>query len=208
MAFDPKKHHRRSIRLEAYDYAEEGAYFVTVCTQDEGDVFGVLVEDEMRLNGAGAMAQAVWDELPAHYPGVETDAFIVMPNHIHGIIILQHPPPVGAAPRGRPNPDNVAAPRGHADTNAPPHVRPGTATTGQPPGGASTLLSLPDVVHRYKSLSTKRYADGVRTRGWPRFPGRLWQRNYYERIIRDEDELNALREYIHTNPARWTEEHG
>jgi putative transposase len=94
MRFHPERHHRRSIRLKGYDYRQAGAYFVTVCTQDRSFLFGEMVHGEMRLNDAGKMVYDVWNELPAFYPGVQTDAFIVMPNHIHGIIIL-----VGADPR-------------------------------------------------------------------------------------------------------------
>jgi REP element-mobilizing transposase RayT len=104
--------------------------------------------------------------------GGEIDAFVVMPNHIHGIIIL-----VGAGPRACP-------------------------ALGQPQGVAPTL-SLPDVVHRFKTMTTKRYADGVEQCGWRLFPGRLWQRNYYEHIIRNEGDLDAIRRYIACNPLRW-----
>jgi REP element-mobilizing transposase RayT len=88
MRYDPKEHHRRSIRLRDYDYAQAGAYFVTVCAEGHTCLFGDVIDDEMRLNDAGRMVQAVWNELPDHYPGVETDAFVVMPNHVHAIIVL------------------------------------------------------------------------------------------------------------------------
>ena len=170
MRFHPERHHRRSIRLKGYDYRQAGAYFVTVCTQDRSFLFGEMVHGEMRLNDAGKMVYDVWNDLPAFYPGVQTDAFIVMPNHIHGIIIL-----VGADPRVCP---------------------------GQSQGVARTM-GLPDVVHRFKTMTTKRYADGVKRLGWEPFRGRLWQRNYYEHIIRNEEFLNRIREYILTNPMRW-----
>ena len=73
---------------------------------------------------------------------------------------------------------------------------------GQPQGVAPTL-SLPDVVHRLKTLTTKRYSDGVKQHDWPPFPGKLWQRNYYEHIIRNENELNRIREYVVNNPLQW-----
>ena len=98
MNFDTPKHHRRSIRLKGYDYAQAGAYFITICTQDRACLFGGVVDGEMRPNDAKPMIQSVWDEMPAFYPGVDTDEFVVMPNHIHGIMF-----PVGAAPRGRPD---------------------------------------------------------------------------------------------------------
>src|SRR3990167_909919 len=88
MNYDPDKHHRRSIRMRGYDYMQEGVYFITVCTQDQQCLFGEIVDGEIRLNDAGRMVQAVWEELSIHYPGVEGDGFVVMPNHFHGIIVI------------------------------------------------------------------------------------------------------------------------
>ena len=180
MGFDPDIHHRRTIRLKGYDYATPGAYFVTICTHERECLFGDIVDGVMRLNEAGRMVNTVWDEIPAHYPGIDVDAFIVMPNHIHGIVAI-----VGAAPRGRPGSEQ--------------------SNHGQPQGVAPTAvgLSLPEVVNRFKTMTTKRYADGVKQNGWPVFPGKLWQRNYYERVIRNVNELSATREYITCNPQQW-----
>jgi len=186
------ENHRRSIRLKGYDYSRAGAYFVTICVQNRECLFGKIVGagpcacpnsdpracTQMVLNDAGIMIQTVWQEIPNHYPGVNVDAFVVMPNHIHGIIIL-----VGAGPRACPDSGPCARP-------------------GQPQGVAPTL-SLPDVVHRFKTMTTKRYAVGVKQHGWQPFPGRLWQRNYYEHIIRDDESLNRIRQYIAENPLRW-----
>ena len=87
--------HRRSIRLRGYDYTRRGAYFVTVCTQDRRRLFGTVVNGRMVLNDAGRMVKTVWDELPGHYPGVDVDEFVVMPDHIHGVVRLTG---VGAGP--------------------------------------------------------------------------------------------------------------
>jgi len=190
MAYDPRQHHRRSIRLEGYDYASAGAYFVTVCTQDGASLLGVVVDGETRLNDAGRMVQAVWDQLPDSYPGVAVDAFQVMPNHVHGIIVLTGDP-VGATPSGCPDP-TLGQARGPAPTGAARQTR-----------GVAPTMSLEDVVHRFKSLTTNKYARCVRTLGWPAFSRRLWQRNYYEHIIRNEESLNHIRQYIADNPARW-----
>lgn len=97
MAFNPKVHHRRSIRLRGYDYSQNGAYFITICAQNGACLFGET-QSEIILNDAGWMIQMVWDEIPSHYTGVKTDAFIIMPNHIYGIVFL-----VGAGPRACPN---------------------------------------------------------------------------------------------------------
>ena len=153
----------------------------------------------MKLNAAGEMVLEVWNDLPKHYAGVQIDAFVVMPDHIHGIVILQpvdleNPTDVGAGPRARP---------GQADANA---------RAGQTQGSAPTVsdtLSLPDVVQRFKSLTTHRYLQGVRESGWPAFEKRFWQRNYWDRIIRNAGELEATRSYIAQNPLRqWLEKGG
>jgi REP element-mobilizing transposase RayT len=88
MAYNPEKHHRRSIRLKGYDYARVGTYFVTVCTHDRTCLFGNMADGMMALTDAGRIVQTTWDGLPEHYPGVELDAFVLMPNHVHGIILL------------------------------------------------------------------------------------------------------------------------
>ncbi|OQY05899.1 MAG: hypothetical protein B6I22_06695 [Desulfobacteraceae bacterium 4572_123] len=161
MAYNPDIHHRRSIRLQGYDYSRTGAYFITICTQNRECLFGEIVDGKMALNPAGVMIQTVWDEIPDHYTGIEIDEFVVMPNHVHGIIVIVAP----------------------------------TGNTGS--------LSLGDMVHRFKTMTTKRYADGVKQSGWRRFPGKLWQRNYWEHIVRNEMELGRIREYIHNNSTQW-----
>jgi putative transposase len=174
----PIEKRRRSIRLKDYDYTQPGAYFVTIVTHGRKCLFGEVVGGVVQLNDAGRVMQAAWDELPNNYAGVEHDAFIVMPNHIHGIVVL-----VGAGRCARPKED------------------------GQPQGVAptknSSVLSLPDVVHRLKSITTKQYIDGIKQVGWPSIAGRLWQRNYFEHVIRNEDSLNRMRQYILDNPAKW-----
>ena len=203
MTHGQTKHHRRSIRLQGYDYSQPGSYFVTIGTQNHECLFGDIVEGEMVLNDAGQMVQAVWDALPRHYPGIGIDMFVIMPNHLHGLITIQPPnagpPPstVGAGPCACPA-DLPARPANAPATGHPP------PPAGQPQGVAPTkTMSLAEVVHRLKTLTTKRYADGVKHHGWKPFPGRLWQRNYWEHVVRNERELRRIREYIGTNPAKW-----
>ena len=88
MPYDPNRHHRRSIRLKGYDYTQPGAYFVTIVTQHRECLFGEIVNSQMVFNEAGRMIKTVWDAIPQHHPGIETDAFVIMPNHIHGIIVI------------------------------------------------------------------------------------------------------------------------
>lgn len=133
MSYDRDIHHRRSIRLKGYDYAQSGAYFVTVATRDRLCLFGDVVEEKMCINVAGAMVQKVWDELPSRFPTIGLDAFVVMPNHVHGIIVL--PQPVGVPLVG---------------------TQEDRATTRIAP-------TLGDILGAFKSITTVRYTVGVKT---------------------------------------------
>ena len=175
----PEARRRRSIRLKGYDYSRTGAYFVTTVTQNRLCLFGDVVGDEMHLNEAGIMAQKMWETLPHRFPGRDLDAFVIMPNHIHGIIAINEP--VGASVVSAQ--DNSMATGERATTRVAP--------------------TLGDVMGAYKSLTTIEYARGVTTWGWQSFDRRLWQRNYYERVIRDGRELDRAREYIANNPMQW-----
>ena len=192
--YHPNRHHRRSIRLRGYDYTRPGAYFVTICIKNRLCLFGDVVGGQMGLNDAGKMVQTTWCEIPDHYPGIDMDTFVVMPNHIHGIIII-----VGATPCGCPFLRGCPYPGACSELQA----------MGQPRGVAPTgSLSLPGVVHRFKTLTTRRYIDGVKQYGWPRFDGKLWQRNYYEHVIRNDESMARIRQYISDNPVRWTAPEG
>ncbi|MBR1126529.1 hypothetical protein JQ628_33760 [Bradyrhizobium lablabi] len=181
--------HRRSLRLRGYDYSTAGAYFVTICAQDRACVFGDVADDAMVLNDAGQMVAALWAGIPARFPKVEIDRFVVMPNHLHGILFLPDTEDAGAT-----MPDKGATTR----------VAPTSESVGAPLVGAPMAhVRLGDIVGAFKSLTTVAYIDGVNSNGWPEFRGRLWQRNYYEHIIRDEPALNRIRRYVEENPARW-----
>ena len=93
MRFDPDRHRRRSVRLKGYDYAELGAYFVTVCTRARACLFGHVVNGDMHLNEAGETAQRCWEDIPHHFPHAALDAMAIMPNHVHGVIVITEPPP-------------------------------------------------------------------------------------------------------------------
>ena len=176
MEHEAEIHGRRSIRLKGYDYTQVGAYFVTVAVRGRLALFGESVDAEVRLNDAGEMAHSVWQTMPQRFPFVEMDAFVVMPDHVHGIVVI----------RG----DGAQAPIGDA-------CAPDSADA------APTARALGDVVGAYKSLTTAAYIRGVHNAGWPPFRRRLWQRNFYERVVRDEYEMNELRAYIRDNPLRW-----
>jgi putative transposase len=201
MAFNPDIHRRRSIRLPSFDYRTSGAYFVTVCIQNREPLFGEIVEGRVQLFEAGEMVQQIWDNIPEWYLGIHVDVSITMPNHFHGIVL------VGAAPSGRPPFAPCGHPKGEGQAQGleKKGQAQGPEKKGQAQGPAPTL-SLSDVMHRFKSLTTANYRKNVLTRNWPPFPGRLWQRNYYERIIRDDDELFAYRDYIQANPSKWNDD--
>ena len=208
-------HHRRSIRLKGYDYSQAGLYFITICTQNRLCLFGKIKNGKMILTDAGTMIQTLWHEIPVYYRGFNIHEFVVMPNHIHGIIqIISHPQPVGAGPCACPINEwqqTTGQPRGVAPTWQ-------YRKTGQPRGVAPTMslsrtgqyhksvMSLSDIVHRFKTLTTKRYTDGVKNNGWQPFNKKLWQRNYYEHIIRDEKSYHSIAEYIQTNPLKWEDD--
>ncbi len=170
------------MRLKRYDYSKDGAYFVTILTRERECLFGEIYNGKMILNDAGKMVQKVWDEIPKFYEGITIDAFQIMPNHVHGIVTI-----VRAGPRACPDPikGNLAC------------------RQGRPQGVA---LTVSDIVHRFKTLTTKMYIDGVDRHHWPSFNRRLWHRNYYEHIIRDEQSLGQIRQYIINNPCRWHED--
>ena len=160
---------RKSIRLPGFDYSQPGAYFITVCTRNRASILGDVTEGKLCLNAAGRLAQAVWEELPQHYPHVHLDAWTVMPNHVHGIAILKS--------------DSVD------------HVGAGLKPAPTQRHG------LPEIVRAFKTFSARRINALQGTAGTA-----LWQRNYYEHVIRDEAALDRIRQYIADNPARWHED--
>jgi REP element-mobilizing transposase RayT len=166
---------RRSIRLRGYDYSQAGAYFITICTQNRTCLFGEIVNDEMVLNDAGKMVLHWYAELENKFSDIQCDEFIYMPNHIHFIVVNT----VGADLRVRPD-IVVDRPKGE-HIGSPLHV----------------------VVQWFKTMTTNAYIQGVKQWGWRRFDGKLWQRNYWEHVVRNESELNSIRAYILNNPAQW-----
>ena len=217
--YDLNQPRRKPIRLKGYDYSRAGAYFITIVVQGRLCSFGDVVDGEMSLNGAGKMIHRVWDRMPGRFPSVEMDEFVVMPNHIHGIMIIHQPPPSHDPPVGASLVGALDDPRlhddahTHDDTRATTRVAPtDTVTDDTRPHNdvrATTRVAptLGDVVGAFKSLTTVEYGRGVRRIGWPPFDKRLWQRNYYERIIRNESELDLAREYITNNPMKWEFDH-
>jgi putative transposase len=158
---------RQNLRLPEFDYSQPGAYFVTIVTQDRKPLFGQVVDGEMVLNEVGRIAEEVWVEISEHFPNVELGEFVVMPNHIHGIISIA----------------NVEA------THASPLPR---ISKGPAPG------SIGAIIGSFKSAATRRVRAFTNNR-----EKRLWQRNYYEHIVRNERDYQAIYEYILANPFNW-----
>jgi len=174
-------HHRRSIRLKGYDYTSEGGYFITLVTHERQNLFGTIDNDEMHLNPLGEVARDEWFRTAQLRSYVELfdDEFIVMPNHIHGIIWIT---------------DTVWLNRRGTARRAPTHDEsPAIEHFGKPISG-----SIPTIVRAYKSAVTKRINLLSHTPSTP-----VWQHNYYEHIITTDREYNAIAEYIYYNPYNW-----
>lgn len=157
MIHDEFQHHRRSIRLEGYDYAQVGAYFVTICAFHRENLFGEVENGEVKLNPFGKVVQRHWGDLSDHFPTLSLDAFVIMPNHVHGILVLD-----GTRAGHRPAP------------------------------------TLADIVRGFKTFSAREINQMRRMSDSP-----VWQRNYYDHIIRNETALERIRCYIAENPQQW-----
>ncbi len=178
--YNPEIHHRQSIRLKGYEYSRPGAYFVTICARNRECLFGNISDGQMVLNDVGRIIERVWEDLPSRLPSIELDALGVMPNHVHGIIAI-----VGAG---------LAPPETRVRQTAPLQALPQK-------GAASSAPTLGDVVRAFKSISAI-WVNGHLSR----FGQPLWQRNYYEHIIRSDDKLYRIRQYSRDNPMSWLED--
>ena len=167
MKFDPKIHHRRSIRLKGYDYSQAGAYFVTIVAWQREMLFGDIVNGEMVLNDFGGIISEKWQWLEKQYEYIELGEWVIMPNHFHGILAIH---------------DN-----GRGGSRSAP-----TPIKRKPLGG---------LIGAFKTVSTKQINLLRDTEGQV-----VWQRNYYERIIRNEPEMDRITRYIESNPLRWADD--
>jgi len=196
MRYDPQKHHRRSIRLKGYDYTSPGAYFVTICAQGRVCLFGQVVDADMVLNDAGRMVQRIWETIPGRFPTIRFDAYVIMPNHFHAIITITDPNTGDDRLDDRDN--RRGDPRGRPGVGADTRPAPTRLETGR--------VALGDVVGAFKSITTHEYIIGVRNSVWPPFDKRIWQRNYWEHIIRNDAAYQRIKQYVQENPARWVED--
>jgi REP element-mobilizing transposase RayT len=164
MTFNPDIHHRQSNRLREYDYSQAGGYFVTICTWQRESLFGEIVDAEMRLNNLGYLVCDAWTDLTRHYRHVALDAFVVMPNHVHGIIFI-------------------------SDVEA---------RAGLKPAPTVKWHDLSEIVRGFKTFSSRRINESRNNQGCP-----VWQRNFYDRVLRNGDELTRARAYTINNPLKW-----
>jgi putative transposase len=212
MNYNPNIHHRRSIRLKGYDYSQAGLYFITICVKNRKCLFGEIedagrhispdnseikneyISQAITLNDAGKMIENWYNELENKFPDIKCHEMVVMPNHIHCIVEN-----VGADLRVCPIinvlPDDVSIPTCIESSD-------GIAT---PVGVEGEHIGSPlhRVVQWFKTMTTNEYIRGVKTLGWQPFNGKLWQRNYYEHIIRNDQSYNRISNYIRNNPAKW-----
>jgi REP element-mobilizing transposase RayT len=169
---------KNSLRLEGYDYSQSGFYFITICTQDRKQIFGEIKENEMQLNKYGLIATNTWNELHQYYDNIQLDEFIVMPNHIHGIVIIND---VGAT---------LAVARKYL------HIQKNRAGVNPVP-----TLAVGNIVGAYKSMVAKQCLEIYKNEHQQM--GKLWQRGYYDHIIRDNESFQNIINYIKNNPMNW-----
>ncbi len=253
MKYDPAKHKRKSIRLQEYDYSAPGVYFITICTHQRQCLFGEIVAGQMELNTTGLWVQTCWQRLPHRFSQLTLDAFIIMPNHLHGILwlgderrmdadtsrrgkafgqkVLEQPEICGpnASPpphpnvspiQPSPNMSNVLPIQSNGDADAPckgeafgqkileqPEIcgpnaspLPNPYDSPIPPNGTKSG-SIASIIQNFKSISTRRINQIQNNTGRT-----LWQRNYYEHIIRDSTALQNIQHYIRNNPQSWQQD--
>jgi REP element-mobilizing transposase RayT len=174
MNYNPQNHHRRSIRLNEYDYSQPGWYYITICTDNKISLFGQISNGKMILNEYGKIVEEEWLKTKKIRKNVDLDYYCIMPNHIHGIIIIEYQ----IQNTGGRDPVHVGATRRVAPTLQPD--------------------SLGSIIGQFKSVSTKQINKINITTGKS-----IWQRNYYEHIIRNETDLYYIRNYIQNNPLKW-----
>lgn len=202
MKYNPKIHNRRSIRLKGYDYSKASAYFITICCQDRKCWFGKIENGKMILNEYGTVAYNEWIKLTQRFLNFELDVFQIMPNHMHGIIVLND---VGATLAVAPN-DKIVAPNDKMDLQA------NGATTRVAPTTKSKTVG--DILGAYKSLVANeclkifklKYARAEASPAPTPMMGKLWQRNFYDHIIRNEKSYQTISNYIINNPANWKDD--
>jgi putative transposase len=187
MKYNPQIHHRQSIRLKGFDYSVNATYFITICTQNRENLFGEIINDEMKMNNAGIMIEKWYLELQNNYPDIKCGECMIMPNHFHCILQNTGANNVGADLCVCPSNNEHNAIQGGCNAIQGEHI-------GSP---------LQGIIQWFKTMTTNEYIKMVKQNFLPPFNKRIWQRNYYEHIIRNETELSQIIEYIINNPFNW-----
>lgn len=172
---------RQVHRLRGYDYTLDGTYFVTIVAQDRAPLLGEVVDSELHPSIAGLVVESWWLNICSRFPTVLVDAHVAMPNHLHRILFIG-----GQLESDRPGKGGHAGPPLQQDVSENP--------------------SLGTIVQWFKTMTTNDYIRGVKNNGWPPFRKRLWQRHYYDHVIRNDRALANIRAYITNNPAQWDED--
>lgn len=194
--YNPAIHHRRSIRLKGYDYAQEGLYFITICCKDRLHLFGEIKNGKMILNAFGEIAEECWLEIPIHFPNVALHEYVIMPNHVHGIIEIKFNS--NKIEKNLPiesNLNDFVKPVG-ANNHSPLRVLQHSNQRDLPRSPSKTIGSI---IRGYKIGVTKWIRQNSSIRD-------IWQRNYYDHIIRNESSLFRISIYIQNNPQNWKED--
>ena len=186
---------RRSIRIPGYDYGQVGYYFVTVVAHQRAHLFGEIVAGEMRVNMAGRMVQYWYEKINEKFPCIEADAMVIMPNHMHFIIQI-----VGADPCVCPQHPNTGT------RNYSSGIFSRRVTKGAHAGAPLQGVAVGDVVRWFKTMTTNQYIHYVKSGILPPFDKRIWQRNYYEHVIRNDADYDRLATYIANNTTKWSED--
>jgi REP element-mobilizing transposase RayT len=190
MTADTDNFHRRSLRLPGYDYAQSGAYFVTIVAAGRECIFGSIADGETFASPAGKIVQAERKDLPRRFGFLELGAFVVMPNHIHGIIIIRVT--VGATRPAL----NMAF---EGEVPLPSVMNNGAERSPLRP--RLQRKSLGAIIAQFKPRVTKRIWKLPHRRGIP-----IWQRNYYEHVIRNQEGCERIHRYIESNRVMWAED--
>ena len=185
--YNPKIHHRKSIRLKDYDYTSDGAYFMTVCTQHMEYMFGNIINGKMVLNPAGEMIRKWLFKLENKFKNILLDEYIIMPNHIHLIIFIMNVV-VGV--------DLCVNPERGVKQNS-------SCIQDRHIGLPLRRNGVSQIIQWLKTMTTNEYIRNVKQNNWKPFDQKIWQRNYYDRIIRNEKELDKIKKYIFENPLKW-----
>lgn len=210
MIYDPDRHQRRSIRLRDYDYSRNGSYFMTICTHDHKWLFGTVDNSQMQINDIGRIVSAQWHAISKRFSNVDLDELIVMPNHIHCILIIKENGEIANDAKINPDMGAVGAPLAGAQNSVIEDIFDATeiyhtqSVSNLSPIVANThVLKLGDIIGAFKSLCCRAIFTHVVKTEPRRIVGKIWQRNYWEHIVRNETELFHIREYIRSNPEKW-----